>query len=58
MKIYRVMKFWANGWNEGHNCVGTFSTRKKAEEKFKELGLKTTKDGPLWSDCIKEQEID
>ncbi|QIG69406.1 hypothetical protein EVB79_036 [Rhizobium phage RHph_N3_13] len=59
MKIYKVMKFRANGWNEWHDCMGTFSTREKAERKFKELGLKNDpKYGNLWSDYIQEQEID
>jgi hypothetical protein len=60
MKIYKVMKFWSNGWNDGHSCLGTFVSREKAEDCFKELGLKDDpKDSKkYWSDHILEEEID
>lgn len=59
MKIYKVMKFWANGWQEGHSVVGTFSTKEKAKQRFKELKLKRELTlGDMWGDYIKEEEID
>lgn len=63
MKIFKVMKFRSNGWNEWHDVMGTFSTKAKAEAEFKRLGLKHNPDPKsnwpnLWTDYIDEVEID